>query len=161
MSDCCSAKNINSKEPAQTLTCPHCREKGKPVEILTLKSLLISDAMRRLDSSPHYQFCRTSDCPIVYFHGTASFSKGDLAVKVFQKEISDSAPVCYCFGFDRKSLRDDISHNGKSTIQEQVKQYVKDKKCACEIRNPQGSCCLGNIAQVIKTVQNNKAGDKR
>lgn len=150
MSDCCPNKDTDYKNSPQTVPCPHCQEKGKPMDIQTLKSLLIPDAMKRLDLSRPYQFCRTSDCPIVYFNGSASFSEDDLAVEVFQKGNSDSTPTCYCFGFDRKRIIDDVNQNGKSTIQEQVKQYVKDKKCACEIRNPQGSCCLGNILQVIK-----------
>jgi len=148
MSDCCSTNNKSSTHQ-QTLSCPHCHEKGKSVDIITLKSLLRPDAMKRLDSSLHYQFCRTADCPVVYFYESVFFRKEEIVVIVFQKEILPSALVCYCFGFDRKALIDNAHQNGKSSIQETIKQYVKDKKCACEIRNPQGSCCLGNISQVV------------
>ncbi|MBI5149921.1 MAG: copper chaperone Copz family protein [Candidatus Omnitrophica bacterium] len=148
MSDCCSTNNKSSTNQ-QNLSCPTCHEKGKSVDTITLKSLLKPDAMKRLDSSHNYQFCRTADCPVVYFCKSVSFRQDEIVVLVFQKENLPSTPVCYCFGFDRKALVNDVNQNGKSSIQEKIKQYVKDKKCACEIRNPQGSCCLGNISQVV------------
>lgn len=148
MSDCCLTGNKSSINQ-QILSCPNCHGKGKSVDVITLKSLLGPDAMKRLDSSLHYQFCRTADCPVVYFNESTSFLKDEIAVMVFQKDNLYTTLVCYCFGFNRKTLIDDVNQNGKSSIQEEIKQYVKDKKCACEIRNPQGSCCLGNISQVI------------
>ena len=150
MSDCCSTKQTDDQNAPPPVVCPQCREKGKSVDIRTLKSLLRPEAMRRLDPAGRYQFCRTPGCPIVYFHPSAAFSKDDLTVEVFQKEASDATPVCYCFGFDRKGIIEDVRRNGKSTIIHQIKQYVKEGKCACDLRNPQGSCCLGNIAGVIK-----------
>ncbi|MCA9399231.1 MAG: (2Fe-2S)-binding protein [Candidatus Omnitrophica bacterium] len=152
MSDCCSTKNADSKETSQSQFCPNCQEKGKLVDIVTLKSLLVPDAMKRINPDHSYQFCRTTDCPVVYFNIASSFSKDDLTVEVFQKGSADTTPTCYCFGYNRKQINDDVIKNGKSTIQDEIKKYVKDKKCACEIRNPQGSCCLGNINQVIKEV---------
>jgi hypothetical protein len=29
---------------------------------------------------------------------------------------------------------------------------VKAGNCACEVRNPQGSCCLGNVQATVKQV---------
>lgn len=153
MSDCCSIENTINNKPSKDLLCPNCRDTGKSIDTITLKSLLVPSVMKRLDSSHKYQFCRTADCPVVYFNESASFSKDELTVEVFQKEDSDSTPTCYCFGFNRKDIADDIIQNDKSTIKEEVTRYVKDDKCACELRNPQGSCCLGNIGQVAKQAQ--------
>jgi len=151
MSDCCSTEN--TKEKNQVTVCPNCKNKGKAVELMTIKSLLVQDAMKRLIPSPNYYFCRTFDCPIVYFNDSISFIKDELIVPVFQKENSNSTPVCYCFGFNKENIIDDVAKNGKSTIREEVTQYVKDNKCGCEFRNPQGDCCLGNIGQVAKQAQ--------
>ena len=153
MLKCCSNEKTSNNETSKELLCPKCKEKGKFIDTITLKSLLIPFAMKRLDSSHKYQFCRIADCPIVYFNESVSFSKDDLTVEVFQKENSDSTPTCYCFGYNRKDITGDVIQNGKSTIKEEVTQYVKDNKCACELRNPQGSCCLGNIGQVAKQAQ--------
>jgi len=151
MSDCCSTEN--TKEKKQVTSCPKCKEQGKSVELMTLKSLLIQDAMKKIIAPSNYYFCRTSDCPIAYFSDSISFTKDDLTVPVFQKETSGSSPVCYCFEFNRDAIADDVAKNGKSTIREEVTQYVKDNKCGCEFRNPQGDCCLGNIGQVAKQAQ--------
>lgn len=155
MSDCCSSENTKVKQSNNSLMCPGCHQKGKLVDIMLLKSLLVPCAMKRLDASKTYYFCRTADCLTVYFDSSAVFSKEDLRVLVFQKEKDGSAPVCYCFGYSRKQIKEDVLKNKKSTIQEEIKNYTKDKKCACEIRNPQGSCCLGNVAQVVNSVEGN------
>ncbi len=155
MSDCCSSENTKVGSLKESLVCPDCHQKGKPVDIILLKSLLVSEAMKRLDSVGNYYFCRAESCLTVYFNSSAVFSKKDLTVPVFQKEKDCLAPVCYCFGYNRQQLRDDVIKNGKSIIAQKIKIYTKDKKCACEIRNPQGSCCLGNVAQVVKSAKEN------
>jgi hypothetical protein len=33
---------------------------------------------------------------------------------------------------------------------EEIKAGIKTGQCACDIRNPQGSCCLGNVSAVVK-----------
>jgi len=151
VSDCSSTENTKAKD--QVTVCPNCKNQGKSVELMTLKSLLVQDVMKNLIAPSKYFFCRTSDCPIVYFNDSISFTKDELTVPVFQKENSGSTPVCYCFGFNRNNIADDVAKNGKSTIREEVTQYVKDSKCGCEFRNPQGDCCLGNIGQIAKQAQ--------
>lgn len=43
-----------------------------------------------------------------------------------------------------------VDHGGKSTAVAKITEYVEAGKCACELRNPQGSCCLGNVAQAFR-----------
>ena len=52
-------------------------------------------------------------------------------------------------------IRVEIERTGKSTVPGQVKAQIKADNCYCEVTNPQGSCCLGNIAAVIKRVEAN------
>jgi hypothetical protein len=40
-----------------------------------------------------------------------------------------------------------------STVVADVTTGIKAGQCACEIRNPQGSCCLGNVRKVVKRIQ--------
>ena len=153
MSDCCSTQNKKTDKPSQNVLCPKCNEKGKSVKIITLKSLLKPTAMKKYNPSDNYQFCSTSTCPVVYFNESTSFDKKDVTVKVFQKESKDTTPVCYCFGYNKKQLLEDKIKNEKSLIQEEIKNYTKNNQCACEIRNPQGGCCLGNVGLVLKDIQ--------
>ena len=153
MSDCCSTQNKKIDKPTQNILCPQCHKKGKSVNIITLKSLLTPANMKKYNPLEYYQFCPTSTCPVVYFSETTSFDKKDVTVKIFQKETKATTPVCYCFGYNKKQLLEDKIKNGKSLIQEEIKSYTKNKKCACEIRNPQGGCCLRNVWLILKDIQ--------
>jgi hypothetical protein len=44
------------------------------------------------------------------------------------------------------------SIEGETTIPTQVTQFIKEKLCACEIRNPSGSCCLGEINRIVQSL---------
>lgn len=65
----------------------------------------------------------------------------------------DDPQVCYCFNFFTSDLREEIETTGKTTIPDFIRQKVKEKACACEIMNPQGSCCLGNVSQAVKKIE--------
>ena len=58
--------------------------------------------------------------------------------------------VVYCFGYDRKAVRDDIRRKNDTDIQRIITQRVKAGECRCEETNPSGGCCLGSVAKVIK-----------
>jgi hypothetical protein len=71
---------------------------------------------------------------------------------VTAKASGDARPVCYCFGFTEGFIRQEIEQTGKSTVPAQVTQFIKEKLCVCEIRNPAGACCLGEINRTVKTL---------
>ncbi|MDP3071111.1 MAG: hypothetical protein Q8N18_12535 [Opitutaceae bacterium] len=58
--------------------------------------------------------------------------------------------MCYCFGFTPAMIREELAVTGKSTVIERIAAEMKADFCACEIRNPQGSCCLGNVKAAVK-----------
>jgi len=132
--------------------CPACGALGKPVKRLTLGALLKSEARPRIPREEECCFCRTTSCDVVYFQaGEALFHTHDLTVKVGLKEPQDAtAPVCYCFGWTPQKIRAEIEATGKSTVVDQIKAQVKAGNCYCEVTNPQGACCLGQVAQVIR-----------
>lgn len=100
-------------------------------------------------------FCASADCEVVYFDEAQSeiYRKTDVRVLIGVKETGDNAPVCYCFDFTRGSIRNEIERDGTSTVPDRVKAGIAAKKCACETRNPQGSCCLGNVNSVTREIQ--------
>jgi len=132
--------------------CPACGALGKPVKRMTLGALLKSEARPRIPLQEEYCFCRTADCEVVYFRpNEALFRKEDLSVPVGLKEPANpNAPVCYCFGWTPQKIRQEIERTSRSTVIEQIKAQVKAGNCYCEVTNPQGSCCLGNVSQVVK-----------
>jgi len=142
--------------------CPACGELGRPVQRLTLGALVKAKYRARIPHQEAFCFCKTPSCEVVYFAaGKALFKKDDLGVPVGLKEPSDpTAPVCYCFGWTPQRIRAEIDTAGKSTVIEQIKAQVKAGNCYCEVTNPQGSCCLGNVAQAVKkaTALSDKGG---
>jgi len=69
--------------------------------------------------------------------------------------MADPIPVCYCFGFTRRDIHDEIAETGRSRIAEQISAEVKAGNCACEVKNPSGKCCLGNVTRVTQEVVRN------
>lgn len=151
MSHCCQSKpkheNHSLEQAPGRLLCPNCQGKGKAVAVVTLKCLLTAEAMTRLKPESSYQFCPNPACPTVYFSPEHHFMLEALQVPVFQKSLALETPVCYCFGFTRGDLHAAQEQKRTEEIAQVVKNFVKAGQCACEFRNPQGSCCLGNIGK--------------
>ena len=149
MSDCCGMPD-QSNDPKQ---CPVCSQAGRPVSSVTLHSLLIPEALVSLSEDSDYRFCATRTCPVVYFGSDGqTFETGRLRVPVWQKTDDPNVPVCYCFGWTEARIRSEYRQAGKMTAVTSISSRVKAGDCACEVNNPQGSCCLGNVSQVVKRV---------
>ncbi|MBI1953859.1 MAG: copper chaperone Copz family protein [Candidatus Omnitrophica bacterium] len=146
---CCELHPPVTCGPAK---CPTCAALGKPVARITLGSLIKPDQRHRIPPGKEFCFCRTPSCDVVYFRpNEALFRKADLSVPVTAKEPNNPAvPACYCFGWTPEKIRAEIQATGKSTVIEQIKAQVKAGNCSCEVTNPQGSCCLGNVARAVQ-----------
>ncbi len=142
------------RPPLAAGTCPSCGQKGKAVDGQTVKALL-AISLAHVTHEP-YLFCRTGDCPVVYFSADSeqAFTTDQVRERVYQKE--PDAPdvlVCYCFRHTPGSIRDEIEMTGQSTVVEAINAGIRAGQCACDIRNPQGSCCLGNVRAVVEQIQ--------
>jgi len=150
MSNCCS---VNSKQPVApaVLACPENGARSKQVDLLTVRSLV-----RRLPlgmPQTQYYFCEARDCDVVYFASNPQapvFRRSDLSVRIGGKEESDPIAVCYCFGFTRKDIEKEIAETGRSTVADRIKAEVNATNCACEVKNPSGKCCLGDVTRVVR-----------
>lgn len=150
MSDCCSV-NGNPFSAPPVMACPENGARSKKLELLTVRSLV-----RRLPlemPSTQYYFCEAANCDVVYFPSNPKapiFRRADLLVRVGAKESDDLIAACYCFGFTQRDVQDEVAETGKSTILERIKAEVQAGRCACEVKNPSGRCCLGDIARNIR-----------
>lgn len=41
---------------------------------------------------------------------------------------------------------------GDSTAQQIIMQEVKAGRCACEVKNPAGTCCLGDVTRAAQAI---------
>ncbi|MBI4370792.1 MAG: hypothetical protein HY552_00695 [Elusimicrobia bacterium] len=99
-------------------------------------------------------FCLSPACEVVYCNPSGFVvRKGQTILPVTIKDQGDHVPVCYCFGFKRGDLRQDLAERGRTAIPERIKKGIAEGRCACERKNPQGACCLGNVANSIKAIQ--------
>ena len=118
-------------------SCPITLTPGKPVKLVTLKALLKPGALAQLEPSATFRFCDAPDCPVVYFSEAQTFTTDDLLVPVYQKHPVGGALICSCFGHTAADLERDPS------LKEAIRAHTKANRCGCEVRNPQGACCLG------------------
>ena len=136
-------------------TCPMNGQPTRPVGRKTLDALVKPEVKASLKPQPYY-FCNAPDCDAVYVAalGDHIVAKDELTVRVGIKETEDPVPVCYCFGYDRKDIREDFRLKGDTDIQKIITKRVGAGECRCEETNPSGGCCLG---EVVKTVMKARA----
>lgn len=150
MAYCCN--QLKPPEQGQRdFVCPGCGNPGKKVPLITLKSLLLPEALARLEPDSSYRLCLDPGCNVAYFnkHG-AAFGTSELKVPVWQKTADPECPVCYCFGWTPSRIRKEIEETGTSTAVAAITEHVRAGRCGCEVNNPQGSCCLGNVNRVVR-----------
>lgn len=131
--------------------CPQCDHKGLSVDNATIKSL-ISVTLHRVADVDH-RFCAKPDCSVVYFaeDDSETFYTHELRERVYQKEPqAEDVLVCYCFFHSLGDIQKSVAEEGKSPIVEDINFGIQQGHCACDWRNPQGNCCLGNVIKVVK-----------
>lgn len=150
MSACCATENLAAA--ASPEACPLCGRRGGRVAAITLKALLVSNALRR-GIPPKPRFCATPQCSVVYFDSAAgvTFIEADVSLPVYAKRSEDAdVPVCYCFGVSSRAIREEAKHERERSVSEEIKAEVTAGHCACEVRNPKGTCCLGDVVAAEK-----------
>ncbi|MCI0776583.1 MAG: hypothetical protein J4N95_00250 [Chloroflexi bacterium] len=152
--ECPPEGGTTTREPAtagSSLACPACAQSGKTIDTLTLKAMLVHSLteLREVD----YRFCRTSECSVVYYSadGEQQFLERDLRETVHNKHPDDDGVfVCYCFRHTPQSIKRELAETGRSTVVASITAGIQAGQCACDIRNPQGDCCLGNVHAVVE-----------
>jgi len=146
MDSCCSS-GLDGQESAE---CPACGYAGQQVKTLTLKALLRPSALETLDSGLTHRFCPSTTCEVVYFAGTAVYRTSDVKVLVYPKDASPDTPVCFCFDHTRAKVLQAAKAGLGQALQASIRQHIQAGRCGCEVNNPQGKCCLGNIVLALQ-----------
>lgn len=132
--------------------CPSCDTVGNDVGRQTLLHMLRPDRLGRLGDRI-FRFCGSPACETVYYaeDGSESFDVRDVRVRVGQKRPGDpSAEVCYCFGYIEGMIEAGVAGEDGRAIAGRIRELTKAGLCACEVRNPSGRCCLGQIATILR-----------
>ena len=133
--------------------CPQCSCKGQSIDNATLKSL-ISVTLHRVEDVKH-RFCAEANCTVAYFAEDRSetFYTYDLRERIYQKEPdAEDVLVCYCFFHTLGEIQNSVNDEGNSPIVADIKYGIQQGHCACDWRNPEGKCCLGNVLKIVQAV---------
>lgn len=90
------------------------------------------------------------DSVVYYFADCATIHKSDVVDRIGIKESEEPIFVCYCFRHSKSEIEQDFLLHGESTIEADVRRKVAEESCWCEVANPAGRCCLGEIRTVVK-----------
>ncbi len=136
------------------LSCPTCDTRGQVVALQTVKALVTESALQRLERS-EYRFCPNAACQTVYFadSGRTIFSRIDVRVPVWQKEPPGARMICYCFGENEASIREEVERAGSAEAVRRVRDHIAADRCACDIRNPRGACCLSDLIATVNQAE--------
>jgi hypothetical protein len=156
-STCCLLTE-DTPEPARA-KCPASDTLAWKVQRRTVEHLVGPDK-KSLVADVQYYYCTDPNCDIVYFanQDALPITKADLTVKVFSKEKNDDVNVCYCFGWSRGRIREEIEKTGTSTAALTIARNMQAGKCACDTMNPKGECCIGDVHGVVKELLVEKRG---
>jgi CopZ-like zinc binding protein len=141
------------RSPCSVNSCPDCGKTGKSIQRQTVSAML--SASLRAVQDEQYFFCRTQTCPVVYFSNESkqSFTVEQVRERVYQKEPEvDEVFICYCFRHTIGDLRV-ASPEDSTAIVEDINMGINAGQCACDLRNPQGSCCLGSVRSMLKHLE--------
>ncbi len=138
-----------------------CGNPGTPITRISVESLVREKRQSLLASPDGFSFCHTPDCAVVYFNNDTDeyIEKRDVNVRVGIKETEDPVPLCYCFGWTKKKVNDEIARTGSCSAVEDIMNRMKTSGCDCEHNNPSGGCCLKDVTNYI-TVAREAAGKR-
>jgi hypothetical protein len=133
--------------------CPGCGQQGTAVQLQTVKALLTEVALRRIQLT-HYRFCGNGACDVVYFGAAGDcFGAEDIRVLVWQKQSPGSRLLCYCFGDTETVIRAELLRSGRTDVVDRIREHIAAQRCACDIRNPRGACCLGDVIAALRRIE--------
>lgn len=136
-------------EPAAPASCPASGYEGKQVDWTTVAALTTGS----VPAKQEFRLCREPDCEVVYYGSAGTvLTMSDLNVQPGFKNASDGL-VCYCFLHRKSEIANQLAKTGKTDVFDSIKREVEAGSCACEVRNPSGKCCLGEVQEAIRSLE--------
>ena len=146
MSESCCSTPVARSEPRD---CARCGTRGHSVDRLAVASMMSGV----VPPNQSYWLCREPECDTVYFGEDATvLTASDMNVSPGFKSKSPEALVCYCFQHRRGDIEAELLAEGQTSIPDRIAAEVKAGNCACEVRNPAGKCCLGEVQKAIQEI---------
>ena len=152
MSDCCNGPKCEVVAPKahSETSCPRCGAVGRVVGDKTVQAILKPGLAISL-LAVERRFCRTPGCDVLYYGADGRLvEKSAARVRVGVKAGAGPIPICYCFGFDLADVRRELAETGACAVPARIADEIRAGHCACEVKNPSGLCCLGEVNKALK-----------
>lgn len=138
-----------ARASSATPRCPVTGSRGRPVPEETVLALTAGLAPEELRGR-RWHYCADRDCDTVYFDDEGrTIEKSNVSVRIGEKETEAPHPVCYCFNRTVEEIEQDIARDGTTAIPGDIRAKVQAGECSCEVMNPKGTCCLGDVAATV------------
>ena len=126
--------------------CPTCSRKGEPVGAETINALARPGLQPDRAFPAGYVSANPDDPTLNFCPGdTPSLSRDDVMVRVGFKVAKPPHLVCYYFDHTREDIQREYRRQGESHIEASIREQVSQGVCSCEVKNPTGRCCLGEV----------------
>ena len=125
-------------------TCPISNGPGRPVAWRTVAALA-------LDAVPERQelfLCMDPDCEAIYFGESGLVLRRGEVREVPAHKAGGEGLVCFCF-LHRRAEVEAEARAGTDRIFTAIREQVRAGNCACDVRNPTGCCCLGDVRSAM------------
>lgn len=148
--DCSQGCECATSQDAST-SCPACKELGKRVSALTIKSQLKKETLEYYASHiDSFNFCNNPKCKFVYYDESKSIliTQNEIKSKVTIKNDDPTTPLCYC----QKLLKKDffaMLEAGEQNISTKLQEIIASGKSFCEKSNPKGVCCTEDVKAFV------------
>jgi len=142
---CCSV----TPQSNRTSLCPRSDSAGKPVDWTTVAAL----TRGRVPPKQEFRLCRDPDCEVVYYGSSQAVLTGAELNVVPGFKNGSAGLVCYCFLHRMSDIERQLGETGTTDILESIEYEVQAGNCACEVRNPSGKCCLGEVQKTIRSLE--------
>ena len=155
---CCLISEVTEAPPRAD--CPESGTSSRKIQHRTIEHLVKPELVEKILAAQYY-YCSVSDCPVVYFSqdGDSRFTTEDIQVAVFAKDPGKEVNVCYCYDWSRGRIEDEIRKTGDSTASKEVAEKVRASLCECDIKNPKGTCCLGDLNNYVEGIKESVAAE--
>lgn len=139
--------------------CPVTGTRGRPIPEETVLAMASGMGLEDLRGR-RWHYCADLGCDTVYFDDERrTIEKSQVNVRIGEKETDAPHTVCYCFNHTVEEIEQDIARDGRTEIPGSIKAKVQAGECSCEVMNPKGTCCLGDVATEVKRAMSLQRGD--
>jgi len=134
------------------MQCPECGAAGRKVSRRTVVSHVLPTHLQAVETTKGWLSCRTASCGVGYFASAKvpPIRLDSMLTTPFPKSDAPERLVCFCFGHTVAAVTEDARSHPESTIKATIAEACRASQDDCERLNPEGHCCLGNVAAVIR-----------